>query len=167
MILAIDVHYKPSGAKSVGLTFQDWQSEAPQQVLTSNISEVKPYVPGAFYQRELPCLMSIIEQTNLDDIATIVIDGYVTLSNENKPGLGAYLHQALEHKVKIIGVAKTNFYDHPDHTQSVFRGESQKPLFVTSAGIAPEIAALCIKIMAGPHRIPKMLSLVDQYTKMD
>jgi deoxyribonuclease V len=43
----------------------------------------------------------------------------------------------------------------------VRRGDSQKPLYVTAAGVSAEDAASRISEMHGPFRIPTLLKQVD------
>jgi deoxyribonuclease V len=43
----------------------------------------------------------------------------------------------------------------------VVRGSAAKPLYVTSAGIAPSDAAHLIRAMAGPFRLPDALRRAD------
>ncbi|WP_299948707.1 hypothetical protein [uncultured Microbulbifer sp.] len=91
----------------------------------------------------------------------IVIDGYVVLGQELKPGLGMRLYEALDKKIPIIGVAKTAFKDSNSESE-VFRGESKKPLYVTAVGIGDQIAKSYISSMHGKHRMPTLLKLVDR-----
>ena len=48
----------------------------------------------------------------------------------------------------------------------VIRGQSNKPLYVTSLGIELTKAAQDIKSMAGKHRMPDLLTYLDQQTKL-
>ena len=41
------------------------------------------------------------------------------------------------------------------------RGNSKSPLFVTARGVSASDAALHVKQMHGPHRIPTLLARVD------
>jgi len=118
------------------------------------------YEPGAFYKRELPLLMSIISEFE-DAIEVIVIDGYVWLGANNQPGLGGHLFSGLERRIPVIGIAKTR-YRNDTWSTPVLRGESRRPLFVTSAGIHKETAAECICLMHGDSRIPTILALADR-----
>ncbi len=54
-----------------------------------------------FYKKELPCLLSIINDLPENSFDIIIIDGYVYLG-EKKPGLGVYLYNALSEKFPII-----------------------------------------------------------------
>jgi len=76
--------------------------------------------------------------------------------------LGAYLYEALGEEIPVIGVAKKNFLSNTKNVREVLRGESQKPLYVSSMGIDIDQAAEKIRNMKGEYRFPKMLKLVDR-----
>lgn len=59
MILAIDVHYKETYAKAVGILFH-WNDETPIDIITTTINEVAEYETGQFYKRELPCILQLL-----------------------------------------------------------------------------------------------------------
>ena len=99
-------------------------------------------------------------------IITIIIDGYVWLDADGKPGLGARLHEALGGKIPVIGVAKTPFRGDCWST-AIRRGLSLRPLYITAAGMDTSDAACAIGSMHGKHRIPTLLRLVDQTTRKD
>lgn len=123
------------------------------------MSDIEPYEPGSFYKRELPCILAILQKIS-EDIEVIVIDGYVTLGEKEKPGLGTHLFNHLEGEIPIIGVAKNRFTNTPDQC-ALLRGASKKPLFITCLGIDLVDAKQCIQNMHGQHRIPTLLKLVD------
>ena len=123
------------------------------------------YVPGEFYKRELPCILEILEEVDLQKIDTIVVDGFVYLDDDLKPGLGAYVYKTLEEKIPVIGVAKSNFLKNKNCSVAVLRGESIKPLFVTAAGIDLSAAAMNIESMQGDFRMPTLLQQLDTQTK--
>lgn len=93
--------------------------------------------------------------------ATIIIDGYVTLGEEARGGLGAHLFAALEEKVPIIGVAKSRFEGTPAECE-LLRGTSERPLYVTSRGIPLEEAKRLVASMHGEHRLPTLLRAADR-----
>jgi deoxyribonuclease V len=121
------------------------------------VTGVAPYRPGAFFERELPCIRAVLAKNHWP-LAAIVVDGYVWLGEQ--PGLGAHLFAALEEKVPVIGVAKNPFREAA--AIEVVRGDSKKPLYVSAAGMAKEEAAACIRRMHGPHRLPTLLKEVDR-----
>ncbi|MFO8036584.1 MAG: endonuclease V [Anaerolineales bacterium] len=160
MKLAVDVDYREDKAVAAGLLFSDWQSCEAEQKGTVSLSEFRKYEPGQFYKRELPCILELLK--GMDPLPdTILIDGYVHLGEDQKPGLGAYLYQALEGKCAVIGVAKSRFRGTPDGAGLTRRG-SRRPLYVTSLGIPQARAKRFIADMCGDSRIPLLLKEVDQ-----
>jgi len=121
------------------------------------------YIPGQFYQRELPLLLLGLAHYSTADISLIIIDGYVDLKPEH-PGLGAYLDDALLSQIPIIGVAKS--YYQGTSASSILRGKSKTPLYISSRGISNEDAADFIRQLPGPYRIPNFLKAVDMGTKV-
>ena len=66
MIVAIDVHYREDFARIVAVEFNDWTDNAAHQIYTTNTFDVAEYEPSAFYKRELPCIIEILQQVDLD-----------------------------------------------------------------------------------------------------
>lgn len=172
MILAIDVayHSRADGtefAQVAGVSFTDWQDAEPKQVSKVQVQDVAPYQAGQFYKRELPCIMALLQQ-RLDACLSlpkvIVVDGYVYLGVEQKAGLGLKLHQAIQEKwqthIPIIGVAKNYYKGTPDDC-ALCRGQSEKPVFITSVGMTLDTAKACITDMHGEYRLPTLLKLAD------
>lgn len=155
MLACVDVDYRGGGAVAAALLFRDWTDAAPAKELVARIASVPDYEPGQFYKRELPCLLEVLRGTRAD---VVIIDGYVHLGPERRPGLGAHLAEALE--VAVVGVAKNPFHATP--ATPVTRGASEKPLLVTATGIAEAVAAARVRAMHGPYRIPTLLRRVDQ-----
>ena len=166
MIIATDIHYKETYAKAVCVAF-DWEDTAPEKIYTATIAEVEPYVPGEFYKRELPCILKVLEQVDLKSIEAIIVDGHVFVHNNKKYGLGAYLWEALNKKVPIIGVAKKSFIDTEEVSTPILRGLSEKPLYVSCIGIAKEVVLEKINLLHGEHRMPTILKLLDVVTKTE
>lgn len=165
MILAIDVHYKETTAKAVGALIQNWEDAIAQQYIIKYIDEVEEYVPGAFYKRELPCILEIFKDVDLRSLSYIIIDGFVVLDDSGKPGLGAYVYESIQQQVPVIGVAKTNFHENEQHVIQVLRGASANPLYVTAVGTDVQQAAEHIKNMHGEFRLPTVLKEMDRITK--
>lgn len=166
MIYCFDTYYFDDKAQTSCIGISDWSSDAVDFECNETIEGVPAYESGAFYKRELPCLTSILEKIELNpqqDI--IVIDGFVVLDDSGKPGLGGYLFDFLESRIPVIGVAKNNFFTINDLKREVYRGESEKPLYVTSKGIDLDAACSHIKQMHGDFRIPTILKLVDSYCR--
>ena len=160
MILATDVQYYNNSGIVAGVEFASWTTNIPSKICISHIESVSTYIPGQFYKRELPCILSLINEHNLSP-KYIVIDGYVYLDGYSKPGLGKHLYDALHGKIKIIGVAKKPFSEISDEYE-IFRGSSKKPLYITCAGEELSTAKANVRAMYGNHRIPYMLNKVDQ-----
>ena len=161
MILATDVHYKSGGgAVAAGVVFASWESGIPEDIVLKSIPRVEPYEPGQFFRRELPCLLEIIQAIPCR-LSSVVIDGYVTLGDSGRPGLGIYLFEALGGSPPVIGVAKAPFRDTPEECR-VYRGGSRNPLYVTSAGMPLEEAKRNIQSMHGQYRIPTTLREADR-----
>jgi deoxyribonuclease V len=122
MIACADVHYRIIGAIAACILFKDWTDGCSMRQIIESVEEVKPYEPGRFYMRELPCLLCVLSKVQAP-LDAVVIDGYVWLGDEGSPGLGAYLYGALGESIPIIGVAKSRFKD-SDAAQEVFRAEA-------------------------------------------
>lgn len=165
MILAFDTYYSENKAKTVCLRFQNWKDEKPIDILSEVCEIHEDYIPGEFYRRELPCILSILNNINLSGIDLIIIDGYVVLDDSGKLGLGGHLYKSLEGRIPVLGVAKTNFAQNKINKREVYRGKSNKPLFITALGTDIDIISGKIKSMHGEYRIPTLLKQLDRITK--
>lgn len=159
MIAATDCHYRESDAIAAVILFDDWSAQSPDFEHREIFPNLEPYQPGNFYRRELPCVLRALDRVR-GRFNAAIIDGYVWLPPDSRPGLGAHLFQALGESVPIIGVAKSS-YQGSLHAQRILRGCSRRPLFITAAGIDPFVAAERVKSMHGPNRIPTLLKRVD------
>jgi len=160
MILAIDVHYEEGKGYVSGVSFEKWAAEEPLNLYSSVVNNVAEYKSGEFYKRELPCILALLDEHKiLPNI--IVIDGYVTLGASDKPGLGQYLYKALGEKVAVVGVAKNGFIDNCD-CETVYRGESKKPLYITAVGVSVDQVKSNISCMHGAYREPTLLKMADR-----
>jgi deoxyribonuclease V len=165
MIFAVDVGYGENCAIAAGVGFQNWGDSVPMLELTTHFSSIADYIPGQFYQRELPCLLGLLEK--LAPLPQcIVIDGYVYLDQNHTPGLGHHLYEALGRASVVIGVAKSRFKDTPPEA-ALRRGDSTRPLYVTAIGISTAEAKRNITQMHGAYRFPTLLKRVDQLSKQD
>ena len=162
MIVAFDVHYEGAHACVGAVLFDDWTEIEPTRSFVIDMPVPDEYEPGQFYRRELPCLLAAWDQI-AEPVRTIVVDGYVWLA-KGRPGLGQHLYEALDGTVAVVGVAKNPFADN-DAAQGVLRGNSRQPLYVTSSGLEPGIAAEAVSSMHGPHRMPTLLKLADQLAR--
>lgn len=165
MIIAIDVHYREDYARIVALAFHNWEDTQPFQTYIAIKNDIVEYEPGAFYKRELPCIVEIMKSIDLTQVQYIIVDGYVYLDDTGKKGLGYYVYDYYEGKIPIIGVAKSRFFENAHYVRPILRGESQSPLYITAIGINLDEAAQNIKNMYGDYRMPTLLKLLDTLTK--
>ena len=160
-IVCLDVAYDRMAAVGAGALIRSWDAQAPSQMRVRRFDwPPASYESGAFYKRELPQLLSFISDFD-EPIKAIVIDGYVWLDGNELPGLGGHLFSSLGRRIPVIGIAKTR-YRNDTWSIPVRRGESRRPLFVTSAGVQARKAAECVCRMHGDYRIPTILKLVDR-----
>ncbi|MHC4877788.1 MAG: endonuclease V [Planctomycetota bacterium] len=160
MHICVDVFYTDELAIASGAVFEHWGDASSSDDLVVTSGNVQPYVPGKFYKRELGPICELIKEVS-HDLETVVIDGFVWLNDTHTPGLGAYLYDALKQRVPVIGVAKNRFQNSHAAVE-VLRGQSERPLFVTAAGIEREQAARAIRGMHGEYRIPTLLKYADR-----
>lgn len=106
------------------------------------------------------------ENIELKDGDLIIVDGYVTLNNEGKIGLGGHLFEELGGKFPVIGIAKNGFNEPDDERRSVYRGESKTPLFLTARGIDVDEVKVKVEQMHGSFRIPTLLKKLDQLSRL-
>lgn len=163
MLACVDTYYSGQRGHCACLTFEQWTDAIPLEEYRASVFPIEAYVPGQFYRRELPCVLAVLREL-ADPISTVVVDGYVWLDTQGTPGLGAHLHEALERRVAVIGVAKTKFRT-ADNARIVLRGKGKKPLYVTAVGLNQQIAADAVASMHGRHRIPTLLRRVDRLSK--
>lgn len=169
MLLALDVAYddRARTALAAGIVFSAWSDEAPCGERVRACDRVAPYESGAFYLRELPCVLPLLEDLTAEfSVDTLIIDGYVDLGS--RPGLGRHLIEGLRVRSKtplptVVGVAKSRFAG--ALAIEVVRGDSRQPLFVTTHGIDPNLAADHVRAMHGAYRVPTLLRRVDQLAR--
>jgi deoxyinosine 3'endonuclease (endonuclease V) len=165
MIYAFDTYYYEDYANTVCIAFEDWTSEKEVEVFVEQTAVSSGYESGAFYKRELPCILSLLTKIVLKPEDIIIVDGYVTLDNDGKIGLGGHLYEALEEKCPIIGIAKNEFTTPDSQRRNVFRGESKTPLFVTAKGMDVDEVQLKVEQMHGAYRMPTLLKKLDQLSR--
>ena len=166
MIVATDVHYQSdTEARAAAVVFERWSDPAPVATYAHRATGFGPYVPGRFYERELPCLLPLLHWVfAAHDIDTVIVDGYVDLGED--PGLGRHLAHALAEDdltPVMVGVAKTAFDGAP--AEAVLRGTSATPLWVTACSISNAEAADHVRAMDGRFRMPTLLLLVDHIAR--
>ncbi|MGJ8659521.1 endonuclease V [Cellulophaga fucicola] len=165
MILAFDTYYYDNKAKTVGVSFNNWLDNTVLEIKEEIIEDVPDYEPGAFYKRELPCIISLLKQYNLKDVELIIVDSYVLLDDDGKLGLGGYLYNSLEQKIPVVGVAKSSFHLNKTNSKALLRGDSIKPLYISAIGISLDKAYELVKSMHGNYRMPTLLQILDTKTK--
>jgi deoxyribonuclease V len=160
MLACVDVDYRADGAVAACALFADWADGVAAAEAVRRIADVEPYQPGAFYKRELPCLLAVLADV-AEPLEAVVVDGYVWTGDVGRMGLGAHLWEALGRRVPVVGVAKTHFRS-ATTALPVLRGDSRRPLWVTAAGLDAATAADHVRCMHGPHRLPTLLKHVDR-----
>lgn len=165
MIYAFDTYYYDNYANTICLAFPDWTSEHEAEIFRERTAISSDYESGAFYKRELPCILSLLNKINLNPNDLIIVDGYVTLDENGKNGLGGYLYEALNQKIPVVGIAKKGFNSNDPERRTVYRGESKTPLFLTSKGVDVDEIKAKLKQMHGSFRIPTLLKKLDHLTR--
>ena len=157
MIAAFDVHYLEDCCATAAVLFSDYSDAEPTAAYTQFLpGAADNYIPGEFYRRELPCILTLLKQIK-EVPDEMVIDGYVMLGN--RPGLGQHLFRYFDGKIPVVGIAKSKFKG--SSGIEIVRGRSTHPLYVTSAGVDLQKASERIRTMHGAHRIPTLLKQVD------
>ena len=121
----VDVHYEESGAVAAGIVARHWNDAAPCEEQILHLPAARRYRPGAFFERELPCLVAALSALQ-SPFNAVVIDGYVVLDESDSPGLGAHLHARFAGAFAVVGVAKTA-YRGGAFAARVNRGQSRRP----------------------------------------
>jgi deoxyribonuclease V len=163
MILAVDVSYTENLAAVAGVVFRNWADHHAESEIISFVEVPAEYEPGQFYKRELPCILKLLRDHDLKPDC-VIVDGFVYLDGKSLPGLGKHLFDALGGKVPVIGVAKKH-YRGIGAEYEIYRGTSEKPLYITAAGMELEEAQAYISNMHGKHRIPALLKRADQLAR--
>lgn len=82
MLACVDVDYRGDEGPAVAscVVYEDWDSSESREERVAVIPRVAPYTSGQFFQRELPCILLVLEkvQTPLD---AILVDGHVWLDD--------------------------------------------------------------------------------------
>lgn len=163
MMACLDVSYHGLEANAAAVLFHSWGDSVGRREIVARVAPVAEYRPGQFYRRELPCLLALLELVK-EPVELLIVDGYVWLGKESRPGLGAHLYEAQGSTTAVIGVAKSGFAG-ATGAIPVLRGRSRRPLQVTAAGLDARVAANYIETMHGEHRIPTLLKRADQLSR--
>lgn len=159
----VDVHYVGDAACAACVVANGWNDAQPVEEHTVRVEGVAPYVPGRFFERELPCILAVLPRVRRE-LRAVIVDGYVDLDDAGTPGLGGHLFAHLHGTCPVIGVAKTA-YAESSFAAPVLRGTSVRPLYVTAKGIARDEAARLVRSLHGEHRIPTLLERVDHLAR--
>jgi deoxyribonuclease V len=166
-IACVDVAYGERGARAACVLIDAWKSQLALACYVEAI-DTRPhaYEPGFFYRRELPYLLAVLRLLPALP-ALVIIDGYVWLPPDGRPGLGAHVYEALARRITVVGIAKRPFdgVEACDCVWPILRGASRQPLFVTAAGMTNAAAAVAVRAMAGKHRIPDMVRMADRLAR--
>jgi deoxyribonuclease V len=157
--VAVDVQYHEGHAIAAAVAFQGWSDAVASYATTVEVPSPAAYEPGAFWKRELPAVLAVLNDLPFAP-ELVIVDAYVDLG-PGRPGMGRRLHEALG--LPVIGVAKTHFQG--AEAIEVSRGGSSRPLYVTSAGLDPSEAAACVRGMHGNNRLPTLLQAADQLAR--
>lgn len=160
-IAVLDVHYRGVGAVGACVVAPDWPCGEPTEERTAVCAEVKDYVPGRFYERELPPLVAVLA-TVTTPLDILVVDGYVDLGPD-RPGLGAHLWDHFEGRHPVVGIAKNEFRGATP--VACLRGSGRRPLYVTARGLPGAEAARLVGSMHGEHRIPTLVRRADRLAR--
>ncbi|WP_312900769.1 hypothetical protein [Chryseobacterium taichungense] len=106
-----------------------------------------------------------MESIELKEGDIIIVDGYVTLDNDDKIGLGGHLFKALDHKFPVVGIAKNGFNSPDDMRRMVYRGDSMTPLFLTAKGVDVDEIKTKVEEMQENFRMPSLLKKLDQLSR--
>lgn len=158
---AADVYYPASGgARAALVVAADLRYSVILSEHVADLDRVEPYQPGSFYRRELPALRRVL--ADVESLDLLVIDGYVDLDPQGRPGLGTHLHH--EFAIPVIGVAKTAYHT-ATHAIPVRRGTATRPLYVTAIGVDPGSAVTWVTDMTGVFRLPDALRRADTLSR--
>lgn len=158
----MDVQYlDDGGARAALVVAEDAAFATPTEERTVLVDQVAEYRPGRFFERELPALEQVL--SGVAPLDLLIVDGYVDLDPEGRPGLGAHVADAGLAPV-VLGVAKTRFRA-ATHAAEVLRGQSSRPLYVTASGLSIGDAAELVRGMAGDARLPDALRRVDRLAR--
>ncbi len=162
-VAIVDVRYGDCGARAACIVALCWSDEDSIEERTADVPSVMPYRPGAFYERELPCVITVLSLVR-NEFRAVAVDGYVYLDEQGSPGLGGRLYEHYGGRIRVVGVAKTA-YRGGSFADRVLRGSSAKPLFVTAAGMPAAEAARLVQNMHGASRIPTLIRRAHNLAK--
>lgn len=162
MFAALDVYYRDQIAQAAAVVFAEWAAAEPLALYAHRMTVTADYVPGSFFLRELRPLEAVLDRVR-EALTCIIVDGYV-MFGPDRPALGHYLFDRLGGRIAVIGVAKSK-YGPAEGEIAIVRGGSERPLYITAAGMPKQAAADAIAGMHGAYRIPTLLKAADRLSK--
>ena len=167
MIVVIDADYNEDTKKGhvAGILAKTPLDAKESGIVTGIIDHVAEYQPGQCYKRELRCVEEVFRQVKarkLGKIEMILVDGYADFGTA-QASLGTHVYD--EYRIPVIGIAKNPFRSCVVSNTEVYRGSSEKPLFVTCKGIQHRKAKDIVRKMAGEYRIPALVKLADKVAR--
>lgn len=172
--LIFDVMYHEDTNKAVtaALEFNEISDKVETKTYTDISDIASEYIPGEFYKRELPAIMSLLKnvigfEVLAQEYDLIIVDGLYQLAPDHL-GLGARLHEALKEigvDIEIIGIAKTYYKDCDIVAGKVFRGNAKKPLYVNGS-LQNKNYVQIVEQMSGEYRLPYLVKRVDTVCRM-
>lgn len=161
MNIILDVDYNRDYPVVGGVFFKSFTDCTTGPTLRAVYTgKLEKYIPGEFFKRELPCLLYTLDEI-AKDVEIIVIDGYCNISG--KPALGDRLSEALDGK-PVIGIAKNKFEGNTTE-KAVLRGNSKKPVYVSTSNYPLEKAAKLVENMQGIGRLPTLVKQADKVAR--
>jgi deoxyinosine 3'endonuclease (endonuclease V) len=175
MILAFDTYYYDGYSYTVCGAFESWDSEKAKFFVSNRRKGIDAeYTPGELYKRELPCIMQCLSHIKIDNVTSMVVDGFAWVVDEEGnqvPGLGKRLQDAVLKEygknISVVGITKNPYHKQIPNCEEVYRGISKKPLYVTCTENAfVNHYAIKVELMFGEFRIPDIIKSIDTRTRM-
>ena len=161
MLVSVDVDYRPDATVAACVLFRDWGDAAEAAHFVDRGPPAEAYVPGEFYRRELPALLRVLARC-LDPLTTVIIDGYVWLGGDERPGPGRAPVRGARAKRARHRRGEDVVSLQPGRGAGAARRQPAAPAGHRSGGGRPGRRPRCIQRMHGPSRLPTLLKRVDR-----
>lgn len=167
MIIAFETYFYNGNSYTVGGVFETWADDTIKYFVTSK----QEYKDGEdAFSYDISCIMQCLSLVNIDNIDTIIINGFVWLSQDGKTtteGLGAKLNDAIIEKYgepkNIVGISTKKHFVKIPNCYEVFRDEdNEHPLYVTCSN--PDYAehySVLVTRMWGKYKMPTIFRLIQ------
>ena len=164
MVIIIDADYNETTKNGhvAGILAKTPLDEKESGIVTGIVDHIAEYQPGQFFRRELKCVDEVLRQVKIKQVEMILVDGYADFGT-GQASLGTHVYD--KYRIPVIGVAKNPFRGCIVSDTEVYRGSSDKPLYVTCKGIQRERAKDIVRKMAGEYRIPTLIKLADKIAR--